>query len=169
MSRGATPRRAITALAIAGVVACKGGADGTTAPPGSIGLALAAASLSVAQGQSGTVGVTVSGGRSGSVTFTRTVDRTIPLGPFLTPGTVTTLATSPYIRFRMVAPWPAAYSSYMSAFLTETNVTSTTFIEVRATPAYFGAPYDVFSGGARRPGVVDREHSRAGRCVGRAE
>jgi hypothetical protein len=76
-------------------------------------------------------------GKSGRLVesmFHKLVDQTLTFGPALATPTVTTLASSPYLRLRTQLPSQSAYNGGASAEYDQGNNT----VEVTATAGYFG-------------------------------
>ena len=120
-------RRLVTAtLAAATLVACSGGDDGGTEPTPAIGITLSGNTLSVTQGQTGsmTVNLTRSGGFTGDVAVTV---EGLPTGVTVTPASTTigAAATSGVINLAAAANATAATTN-LTVRATGTGVTAQT-------------------------------------------
>jgi hypothetical protein len=82
--------------------------------------------------------------RFGALYFKDATDRTITLGAALNIPTVSTAATTPYVRFRATAAIQAAYNKNLSLSFTQSNTTVARSVSITATEGYLAglATYD---------------------------
>ena len=82
--------------------------------------------------------------RLSSLYFKDPTDRTVTLGPSLTAPTVTTAATTPYVRFRATGPVQTQYNKFISIGFSQGTGTSTRVVDILASEGYLAgsANYD---------------------------
>jgi hypothetical protein len=75
-------------------------------------------------------------GRVAGLYFKDAVDRTVTLGPALNAPTVSTAATTPYVRFRATAPLQSQYNQFIELSFSQANTTVSRSVAITATPGY---------------------------------
>ena len=79
--------------------------------------------------------------RSSALFFKDPTDRTVTLGPALSPPTVSPAATTPYVRFRATGPIQTQYSKAVVAVFTQANATQFHHAVISASEGYLAGAF----------------------------